>query len=370
MHYGGGGSSLSDSSEASPVRLKIANLFYLIYFVVFGILCFLLYNTGDKWLGKIIKTDHTGPRTVGWACVARTTCPLAIWFLIHSLITICNKNFENSWQYILHSRFLYIHGVIGVGLWIGFWFIPDPFFDKFYMYFATYASGVYLILQILFLIDFFMTINQKLLDMEKMWLVWLITIVLTAGALVAFGVSYYIFVPSGCGNNNIFISVNLILCIILWVASGFVPHGSILTSSMVCAYIAYLTIAGMMTQPACNRITAGKQGIGFSVVAAVFTLVWAGWSAFSTSYQWKHCSCSGEDQIFSLSFFHALYALASVYITMIVTHWGQIDEVTVAWATDRGTVARWVNFAASWVTILLYAWTLIAPSVCKNREFE
>ena len=371
MHYGKGGSSFSDSSEASPVRLKIANLFYLIYFVVFGILCFALYNSGEKWLGKIIKTDHTAPRSVGCACVFRTTCPLAIWFTIHSLLTVCNKNFENSWQYIIHSRFLYLHAIIGIGLWVGFWFCPDPFFDKFYMYFAMAASGIYLVLQILFLIDFFMTINQKLLELEKMWVVWLITIILTAGALVAFGVSYYIFVPSECGTNNIFISVNLVLCILLWLASAFIPHGSILTSSLVCAYIAYLTVAGMMTQAHCNRITEGKQGIGFSIAAAIFTLVWAGYSAFSSSYQWKNCSCTEEEQIFSLSFFHALYALASVYITMVVTHWGQIESTDhVQWATDRGVVSRWVNFAASWVTVVLYAWTLIAPLVCKNREFE
>lgn len=36
---------------------------------------------------------------------------------------------------------------------------------------------------------------------------------------------------------------------------------------------------------------------------------------------------------------------------------------------DQGVAAVWVKMASSWVTIGIYVWSLIAPIVCKNRQF-
>lgn len=360
------------NNEYSETKLKIANLFYVVVFIVVGILGFVMYNTGDKWIGKIINTDHKMKHEIGLSSVLRTTTPLALWYLIHALICLCNRDLdESSWQFRFHSKFLFVHLFGFFALFAGFIFIPDSFYDV-WVKICYFISGIYLILQIIFLVEFFHEINQKFVDQEKMWPIITLTLICGIGSLVAFGVSFYVFVKDGCSNNNIIISINMILCIILLLGSAFIEHASIFTGSLISAYVAYLTIAGMMCQPKCNRLSDGKQGIAFSVIASVFTLIWAGYSAFSTSNQFASCDCVTEDEearTFSLSFFHTLFAFASVYISMIVTNWGKLESTT-SWTTDRGKIPRWVNFAASWVVILLYGWTLIAPIILKDREFD
>ncbi|KAH0785741.1 Serinc-domain containing serine and sphingolipid biosynthesis protein [Histomonas meleagridis] len=362
----------TDAGDAdSEGKLKKANLVYVIVFVIIAILGFIVYNTGYSWIGKIIKTIYDQPHTVGISCAIRLTTTLALWFAIHSLICICNPNLENSWQFKFHSNFLFVHIICLIVLFVPFMFIPDSFFNVWFKI-CYFISGVYLVLQIIFLLAFFQDLNKKFYNEDKMWPIITMTVVFGVGSLVAFGVSYYIFVKEGCSDNNIFISINMILCIILFLASAFVEHGSIFTASLISCYVAYLTVAAMMCEPDCNRLSSGSQGIAFSIIASLFTLAWAGYSAFSTSNQFNECNCclkEGEEGFFSLSFFHSLFAMASIYVTMIVTHWGK-SEGNTAWATDRGTIAKWVNFAASWVVVLLYGWTLIAPAVCKDREFD
>jgi hypothetical protein len=51
---------------------------------------------------------------------------------------------------------------------------------------------------------------------------------------------------------------------------------------------------------------------------------------------------------------------------MLVTHWGEGAEQT---GIDGREVAKWVNFGASWLVCGVYAWTIVAPFVCPDRDF-
>jgi hypothetical protein len=50
-----------------------------------------------------------------------------------------------------------------------------------------------------------------------------------------------------------------------------------------------------------------------------------------------------------------MFALACVYMTMIIRPWGRTDQA-VDEATDTGVVTGCVNMGASWVILPLYAW--------------
>jgi hypothetical protein len=253
--------------------------------------------------------------------------------------------------------------------------MPDAFFEKFYLQMAMFLSGVYLVIQVFFLVDFIMGLNEKYVQEDNLKIIAIITGVFGIGALAMFGVSYYVFTKRGCSSNYIFISIHMVLSISLFILAAFLPHGSIFTASLIACYCAFLTMSGMMSQTECSRISRSGQGIGFSVIAAIFTLIWAGYSAYSSTTQFRtFCQCGNdeeEEQIFSLSFFHALFALASVYLTMIVSHWGQVEQ-SDAWATDRGSIPRWVNFAATWLVLLVYGWTLLGryTPCLKDRVFD
>ncbi|XP_066558795.1 serine incorporator 1 isoform X1 [Amia ocellicauda] len=71
---------------------------------------------------------------------------------------------------------------------------------------------------------------------------------------------------------------------------------------------------------------------------------------------------------YSYSFFHFMLCLASLYIMMTLTNWYSPDAdfstMTSKWP------AVWVKMTSSWVCLLLYVWTLIAPIVLTNRDFN
>lgn len=370
MEYGNGSSfvELRNTPDAEH-ELKKANIYYAGKFLFVGILCFILYNTGSTWLGKIISTIYHSDHEIGASLVARTTSSLAIWFVIHAIIMICNPNLVDSCQFMIHISWKSIHSLLYFALWIGFWFIPDSFFD-FYMKFAIYVSGIYLVIQVIFLVDFFHILNDKFVQDDNLKIIAVITGILSIGSIVGFGLEFYFFGRNdGCNGNNAIIAVHLILCFIIFIAAAKIEHGSIFTASLICAYTSYLTCSSLMCDTNCNSIkNTSSSGIAFSVIASIFTITWTGYSAFSTTNQFESCSCSDtQEKPFSLSFFHSVFALACVYLTMIVTHWG--DQSQAAWTTERGIVAKWINLAACWLTYLLYIWTLIAPLIFPDRDF-
>lgn len=77
-----------------------------------------------------------------------------------------------------------------------------------------------------------------------------------------------------------------------------------------------------------------------------------------------------EETKYSYCFFHFIMCLASMYTTMCLTNW--IDP-TSSPRSDMfygNTTAFWFKVASSWICILLYIWTLVAPFFCPNRDFN
>lgn len=392
MEYEGGSSpskfsfNSGSSSGDAAFHLKKANIFYTGFFLLFAILMFVLQNTGHSWLGKIITTHFLDNRDIGSQLTSRTSFALAVWFLIHALITIGNPNLTTSCQFFIHISWLWLHGLILIGIWIACWFIPDGLFT-FWLNAARYISFLYLIVQLLFLIDFFHNLNNKFTESENICIPLTITIILTAGSLAVLGADYYFFGQKSCGGNIAVITVNMIVIILVWLAAMITERGSIFMASLIAVYVTYLTTMGLFTEGGsdCNRFAGNTNNVWLSVVASIFTLCWSCYSAFSTTYKYKmldcgfeccECECceacgekSDDAKEFSLSFFHIMFAGASTYMSMIVTCWGS-SSGTAPWSTDRGTVSKWVNLGASWLCLLIYAWSLAAPYVFPDRVFD
>ncbi|XP_005392529.1 PREDICTED: serine incorporator 3 [Chinchilla lanigera] len=72
---------------------------------------------------------------------------------------------------------------------------------------------------------------------------------------------------------------------------------------------------------------------------------------------------------YSYSFCHLMFGLASLYLMMTLTNWYSPDA-TFQTKESSTSPAVWVKISSSWVCLLLYVWTLIAPLVLTNRDFS
>ena len=61
-----------------------------------------------------------------------------------------------------------------------------------------------------------------------------------------------------------------------------------------------------------------------------------------------------EEVTYNYSFFHFIFALASMYIAMLMTGWGTAAEEKDL--IDVGWTSVWVKVVAQWLTAGLYAW--------------
>lgn len=70
---------------------------------------------------------------------------------------------------------------------------------------------------------------------------------------------------------------------------------------------------------------------------------------------------------YNYSFFHLVFALASTYMAMLLTGWG--DGAEERGLMDIGWTSVTMKLITQWSTGLLYCWVLVAPAVMEDRNF-
>ncbi|XP_069975521.1 serine incorporator 1 isoform X2 [Penaeus vannamei] len=75
-----------------------------------------------------------------------------------------------------------------------------------------------------------------------------------------------------------------------------------------------------------------------------------------------------EGVAYSWSFFHIMFGLATLYVMMTLTNWFTPNSDLTTLSSNMAAV--WVKIVSSWICLLLYGWTLIAPAVLTNRDFS
>ena len=88
----------------------------------------------------------------------------------------------------------------------------------------------------------------------------------------------------------------------------------------------------------------------------------------------SHIFGSGDEDKHELPYrpdsFHLIFALASMYMAMLLTNWELSDNPSDMWRLDKGLISMWVKIGSKWFCEVLYIWTVIAPVVCKYRDFS
>jgi len=315
---------------------------------------------------------------------------------------------------------------------VAVFFIPNFIFIG-YAYVALVGSVLFILLQLILLVDFAHSWNERWVANfntdGNSWLALLLTatIVMYSVAVTLTVIMYIYFLENKpvCWMNNMFITMNLILVLLVSVLSILPgvqaknPRVGLLQASVVSLYSTYLVWSSLASEPQDMKCSSFQPfgepseasqgfatffGIAFTFLALIYAAVRAGTinasdavndndhlvtspkakthegedSSDHSSAEEEHSSDedahgNGKPVAYNYSFFHLTFFLASMYLGMVLTGWqtvsggtNNVNEVHV----DVSMASVWVKAVSSWVVLLLYLWTVIAPLVFPNRKFD
>jgi len=76
---------------------------------------------------------------------------------------------------------------------------------------------------------------------------------------------------------------------------------------------------------------------------------------------------------YNYSWFHVIFAMGMMYVAMLLTDWNVVSKTISPSDSDevvyigRSEIAMWMRVVSSWVCIILYSWSLLAPVIMPDR---
>ncbi|OBZ72638.1 Membrane protein TMS1 [Grifola frondosa] len=73
---------------------------------------------------------------------------------------------------------------------------------------------------------------------------------------------------------------------------------------------------------------------------------------------------------YNYSWFHVIFAIGAMYVAMLLTDWNVVKSVPnhdQDVYIGRSEVAMWMRVVSSWLCMLLYMWSLLAPVIMPDR---
>ncbi|GET90020.1 hypothetical protein, conserved [Leishmania tarentolae] len=386
-----------DLSPGLIVRLKYA--MYLFVALLFSMMAHgLMSSLFDKipMLEKGCAMSSRGG-VVQAACAAemliyRVSFALTIFFGIHWLsvsdVTCCIRSTDVA---ELQRSFFTAKTVLLVVLFILTLFIPNGFFSV-YAYVCLVCSGMYLLMNVVFLVDFSYQWSDDWIeraDGNSKWM-WYLLVIAVGSFLLAIAViiaSFVIYVPhSDCNFNACIITSVIVGAFIYFILSIYVPHGSIVPSGIIFLYTSCILLFTLRTtdNEHCNRMAKRPSSTSYSIFQTVFTMLL---TCFTLLYSVVAAGGSGAslnigenddgetedpDETGHLShymFFYTIMIFGSMYLAMLGSSW-HVSGAGEDGLSKSINLALWVRLSMVWAAMLLYIWSLVAPyTCCKGRDF-
>ncbi|XP_053668574.1 serine incorporator 1 isoform X2 [Anopheles marshallii] len=364
--------------------------------------------------GETIDCSHA----VGYLAVYRICFALVCFFTLWALMMIRVRSSKDP-RAALQNGFWGIKFMIVICIAIGAFFIPETGFGPAWMWVGMIGGFAFILVQLVYIIDFAHSwaeawVSNYEEDESRGWFAALccatgIQYVLSLTGVVLLFVYYT--QSEDCALNKFFIIFNLILCFgvsILSIAppvQELQPKSGLLQSSMVTLYTIYLTWSAIANNPdaECNPGFLGIIGeksnkVHFDKTSIVGLIIWllcilyssmrsaSNVSQFSDpekqgkpSLSDDAASGSGsrgneirdneeEGVAYSWSLFHVVFITATLYVMMTLTNWYQPNSSLDT--LNANAASMWVKMVSSWMCVALYGWTMVAPMVLTDREFN
>lgn len=393
------------STVASGISRKSARLAYCGLFGLSLVVSWILREVGAPLLEKL-PWINSSTQTKTWyqeQAVLRVSLGNFPFFAILALIMIGVKD-QNDRRDSWHHGGWIAKMVIWILLVILMFFLPNVVITV-YEILSKFGAGVFLLVQVIILLDFTHSWNDAWVEKdEQKWYIALLAVSIGC-YLAAFAFSGILFIwfnPSGhdCGLNVFFIVMTMVLAFSFGIiALHPAVNGSLLPASVISVYCAYVCYTGLSSEPrdyVCNGLHNKASAVSLStlilgmlttVLSVIYSALRAGSSTTflsppsSPKAGTKKPLLEGDDVeegketkekearpvSYSYSFFHLIFALASMYSAMLLSGWTSSSDSSDL--VDVGWTSVWVRICTEWVTAALYIWTLVAPLIIPDREF-
>jgi len=333
----------------------------------------------------------------------------------------------------IQNGFWFFKYLLLTGLVVAFFFIRSDTLATPMMWLGLIGGFLFILIQLILIVDFAHGMAEGWLssyeeDESRGCFFALIAFTIGCYLLSLTGVvlMFIYYAGAGCLLSKFVISINVILCIGISVVSMLptvqerMPTSGLLQSSAITLYTIYLTWSALTNNPdkTCNPsfvdiiehrngtapIVGGGQSLpSESLIALVIWFICLLYASIRSSSNTALGKITGgteahgggediplseathstsdeeaggahhvydneqEGVAYSYSFFHFIFALASLYVMMTLTSWySPKSDLT---SLNSNMASLWVKVVSSWMCILLYGWTLLAPAMFPDRDF-
>ncbi|VDP07612.1 unnamed protein product [Soboliphyme baturini] len=319
-------------------------------------------------------------RATGYQAVYRMCFAMAAFFLLFAILMINVKSSKDI-RAKIHNGFWFFKYISLIALAVGAFYIPYGDFSVAWMYIGMLGGFLFILVQLILIIDFVYAWAEGWMQKyeetdNRSWFAALIFFTLFLYAVsIAAVVLFYIYYAGypECQLNKVFISINLVACVVVSVLSvlpkvqEFRPRSGLLQSSLITLYTLFLTWSAMANEPnvRCNpslltiftnsssSTTPNDQRsyAGLQAQSAVGMLIWflcilyasirtgsqstnkltgssettlinnGATATYNSEEGTRVIDNETEAVTYSYSFFHTMFFLASLYIMMSLTNW-------------------------------------------------
>jgi len=392
----------------------------LIFFIscIFAMIAKFVLEKNIEW--PYTSTEIcTSDACAGNGAVFRTSFGLAVFYAIHALLLMvpgCK---------IFHGFALFLKFMLLIALIVGSFWIDNDFFDG-YGEVARVGSCLWLIIQTLMLVAWADELNEGIMrraygdsdeaNKNVVGLLCGVCIILFGLEITGCALAIKWFAGDACHRNNTFVAISLIGTVVFYLLSMVITDGSLLTSAVVCFYTTYLLLTALYSDPdqACNSQYSSDNefyiwtGIVISTVVLCYgafnfqktdmidtkmndiesankkakkkeseeknnnLLDQAEDDAVEREQDLDDAREEVEDEVnrasivpWDLVKFHCAMTLASLYVCMLFTGWGELTDTANAFKHSNITV--WVNILTQWATFGAYGLFLAPRAFCPHR---
>uniref|UniRef100_A0A1W7R9K5 Putative serine incorporator n=1 Tax=Hadrurus spadix TaxID=141984 RepID=A0A1W7R9K5_9SCOR len=353
---------------------------------------------------------------IGYLAVYRICFALTLFFVLFAIMMIGVKSSKDGRAGIQNGFWAIKYLVLIAGM-VGAFFIPEQaLFGKVWMYFGMIGAFIFILIQLILIIDFAHSWAENWVGHyeeteSKGWYCALLffTILQYVIAITAVVLLFVYYTnSSGCHTHKFFISFNLIMCVIMSILSILPkvqeaqPNSGLLQASVVSLYAIYLTWSALNSSDyeSCKSVPVlfNDTKSNFDVQSIVGLIIWFACVLYSsirtstnsqmgkltmsekilvkddgnnekTDVEKGHAWDNEDDAVaYSWSFFHMMFALASLYVMMTLTNWYRPEKS--GGRLNENEASMWIKIVSSWLCIALYIWTLVAPIALPDRDFN